>query len=209
MNDFGPDEIRALLVWPSGLGWGAHVYTGSSKGSLEVKSRPDDCPEWVQSGDWHRWFRRGLVVWDSNAHAIGTMLADETIELLNKLRESGDWKTDGIAIIERHETSLSLDEPARGKRGRKEKGVEPEPPPEPQRPKSKFYEKEYLHLTGRAADEFFAFLLTIENQLKDMAAEEDTPVPPIQISASLASPSACFSFNRSNFTINRALVNTL
>ena len=93
-NDFGPAEILAAH---SGLTWGAHIYTGHSKHSHEVKERPEGCPEWVESKEWHTWFRRGLVVWDPVARRIGAILAGEAIELLKQLQPSKEWKKQGIA----------------------------------------------------------------------------------------------------------------
>ena len=49
-NGFGPAEI---LAPHSGSTWGAHIYTGPSQDSGEVKERPEGCPEWVESNDWY------------------------------------------------------------------------------------------------------------------------------------------------------------
>jgi hypothetical protein len=171
-NDFGPAQILAPFSSATGAGWGAHIYTGTSKDNGDVKERPEACPEWVESGDWHRWFRRGLVVWESASKGIGTLLAGEAIELLAKLQADSTWKKAGIPIVERHENVLLLDEPAPRKRGGKKKQPDPEPPPEPTPSKPKFYEKEHLRLTGQAAKEFVTYLKTNQAQLSQMAEEE-------------------------------------
>jgi hypothetical protein len=44
-NDFGPGEILASYESPTGSGWGAHIYTGSSEDAHDVKTRPAGCPE--------------------------------------------------------------------------------------------------------------------------------------------------------------------
>lgn len=170
LNDFGPPEILAAY---SGETWGAHIYTGHSQESNEIKARPEDCPEWVQSNDWQCWFRRGLAVWDHATQHIGTLLAGEAIELLKNLESSDEWKIQGIAIIERHKNWLSLDETPRPKRSRKKKDVEPEPAPEEPKSKSKFYEQERVRLTGPAAQEFYEYLCANKVQIKRMADEED------------------------------------
>jgi len=174
-SDFGPAEILAPFESRLGAGWGAHIYTGSSQDSHQVKARPEGCPKWVESDDWFRWFRRGLVVWDHSARHIGAILAGRAIELLEKLQASEEWKTQGIAVVERHENWLMLDEPPRPKRSRKKKSAEPEPEPPPEGPKSKpkFYEKERLRLTGSAAEEFVAYLQANEAQLRKMSGEEE------------------------------------
>ncbi len=169
-NDFGPAEILAAH---SGSTWGAHIYTGPSQDSHEVKTRPEGCPEWVESGDWHTWFRRGLVVWEHSARRIGAMLAGEALELLKQLQSSDEWKTQGIGVVERHENWLILDEAPRRKRSRKKRDAKPEPPPEESKPSPKFYEQERLRLTGNAAEEFFAYLRANEAQLRHMADEEE------------------------------------
>ncbi len=169
-NDFGPAEI---LASHSSLTWGAHIYTGHSQHSYEVKERPEGCPEWVESKEWHTWFRRGMVVWDPVARRIGAILAGEAIELLKQLQSNDEWKTQGIAIVERHKNQFSLDEP-RPKRKRKKKEAEPEPPTKEPEGKPKFYEQERLRLTGSAAKEFFAYLHANEAQLRRMADEEES-----------------------------------
>jgi len=168
-NDFGPAEI---LAPHPGLTWGAHIYTGHSQHPHEVKERPEGCPEWVESNEWHTWFRRGLVVWEPVARRIGAMLAGEAIELLKQLQSSDGWKTLGIGVVERHENQLYLDESRHPKGRRKKKEAEPEPPAKDPEIKPKFYEQERLRLTGSAAEEFFAYLCANEAQLRHMADEE-------------------------------------
>lgn len=172
-SDFGPGEILAPFESPSGPAWGAHIYTGSSQHEFEIKTRPDGCPEWADSHTWPHWLRRGLVVWDHSQQRMGSLLAGEAVELLGKLQANADWKTDGIAIIERHTNWLTLDKPASRKRARKKKGIDPDPPVTESKPESKFYEEERLRLTGRAAEEFVAYLQANETQLKKMADEEE------------------------------------
>lgn len=170
LNDFRPAEI---LASHSGSTWGAHIYTGRSPEPNEIKARPDGCPDWVESNDWQCWFRRGLAVWDHATQHIGTLLAGEALELLGTLESSNEWKTQGIAIVERHKNLLILDETPRPKRSRKKKGIEPEPAPEEPKPASKFYEKERVRLTGSAAQEFCTYLHNNEDQLRQMADEEE------------------------------------
>jgi len=101
------------------------------------------------------------------------MLAGEAIDLLKQLQSSDGWKTQGIAVVERHKNWLSLDEPQHPKRRRRKKEAEPEPPAEDPEIKPKFYEQERLRLTGSAAEEFFAYLCANEAQLRHMAGEEE------------------------------------
>jgi hypothetical protein len=48
-NDFGPAEILAPFESLLDTAWGAHIYTGSSQDSHQVNTRPEGCPEWVES----------------------------------------------------------------------------------------------------------------------------------------------------------------
>lgn len=170
-SDFGPGEIVATFESQTGTGWGAHIYTGSSSDGDSLDERPAGCPEWVEQKDWSQWFRRGLAVWDHGTHQIGTLLAGEALELLVRLRSQDIWKSEGIAIIERHENLLILDQPTRRKP--RKKGKEPEASPAP-RPASqpKHYEKERVRLTGRAAEEFVTYLGAHEPLLRKLADEE-------------------------------------
>jgi hypothetical protein len=171
-NDFGPAQLLAPFRSATGAGWGAHIYTGTSMAEGEVKERPEGCPDWIESDQWHSWFRRGLVVWDESTKSIGTLLAGEAIDLLAQLQGDNAWKKGGIPIIERHENVLLLDEAARRKRGSKKKPPESEPPAEATPTKPKFYEKEHLRLTGPAAREFVKYLKANVGQLQQMADEE-------------------------------------
>ncbi len=170
LNDFGPAEILASY---SGETWGTHIYTGHSAEPGEIKAPPEGCPEWVANSDWRCWFRRGLTVWDHVAQRIGSLLANEALELLKNLEMSDDWKINGIPIVERHKNEFSLGEEVRPKRSRKKKKTESEPPPEEPQPKPKFYEQERVRLIGPAAQEFYEYLRANEAQLKHMADEED------------------------------------
>ncbi len=136
LNDFGAAEILAAHADPE---WGAHIYTGHSVEPGEIKIRPEACPEWVVQHDWQCWFRRGVAVWDHTTQRIGTLLANEALDLLKALEANNDWEVQGIALIERHENWVSLNETPRPKRSRKKKGAAPEPPPEEAQPVSKFY----------------------------------------------------------------------
>lgn len=175
LNNFGPAEILAPFESQNGAAWGAHLYIGSSKAAQEVTGRPEGCPEWVESKHWFRWFRRGLVVWDHTTQSIGAILSGEALALLEKLQTSAEWKTHGIPIVERHKNWLKLDESEKPKRLRKKKGAKPEPelPPEEAKPQPKFFEEERLRLTGRAAEEFVAYLQANETQLRQMAEQEE------------------------------------
>lgn len=169
LNDFGPAEILAAH---SGETWGAHIYTGHSAEPGEIKAPPEGCPEWVANSDWRCWFRRGLTVWDLAAQRIGSLLANEALELLKSLEMSDDWKINGIPIVERHKNEFSLGEEVHPKRSRKKKNVGPESPPEEPQPAPKFYEQERVRLYGDSAAEFSSYLHDNETLLQQMADQE-------------------------------------
>lgn len=171
-SDFGPGEILARFESQSGTGWGAHIYTGSSSDGDGLEERPAGCPEWVEKDDWAQWFRRGLAVWDHGTQQIGTLLAGEALKLLKGALAHDEWKSEGIAIVERHENVFTLDEP-KGRKGKKKKHEAEETPPSVEDAKPKYYEKERLRLTGTAAEEFVAYLRTQEPLLRKLADEED------------------------------------
>ncbi len=171
-SDFGPGEIVAQFESQLGTPWGAHIYTGSSSDGDRLEERPAGCPEWVEKNDWAQWFRRGLAVWDHGTQQIGTLLAGEALKLLEGPLAHDRWKSEGIAIVERHENVFALDEPKRHEGKKKKKDAEAPPPPA-EDPKPKYYEKERLRLTGTAAEEFVTYLRAQEPLLRKLADEED------------------------------------
>jgi hypothetical protein len=60
--------------------WGAHIYRTDSTSNYP-RSRPPDCPAWVEARDWHRWFHEGLVVWDNTTQRIGALSSGEAVKL--------------------------------------------------------------------------------------------------------------------------------
>ncbi|HKZ68552.1 MAG TPA: hypothetical protein VJ020_00630, partial [Anaerolineales bacterium] len=150
--------------------WGARINR-QDNGSHSMRARPTGCPEWVESPEWDRWYKRGLVVWDNVAHRIGAIAPGEAIALSESLQASEAWKTQGSAVIERS-TRLSPGESSPSKRSRRKK-VAPEVPPDPPEPKYALHEDERLRLTGSIAEEFHSFLQANEPFLRQMV-EEDT-----------------------------------
>lgn len=153
---------------PESKAWGAHIYKSDSV-SDHPRSRPRECPEWVDQRDWSRWFHEGLVVWDNVAQRIGAISSTEAVKFIETLLNHDEWKTTGIPVIERTRVIHSSPPPP-AKRSKK-KAPEPELPKE--QPKEEVQEDERLRLTGAAADEFYAFLRTHEDLLRQMAADRE------------------------------------
>lgn len=169
-SDFGPGELLAAIDAPAGSGWGAHIYTGGHKLPYQIKAHPDGAPEWLTKEDWTRWYHRGLVVWSHTSTAIGAILASEALELLAGLHANRGWESEGIPIVERHETYKTPRAPRRSKK----KGAEPEPTPAPTPPKPEkvIVETERVRLLGNAATGFYAYLQANEATLQRLVLEE-------------------------------------
>jgi hypothetical protein len=153
---------------PASGAWGAHIYE-SDLASNHPRSRPRGCPEWVEARDWDRWFHAGLVVWDNATRRIGALFAAEAVRLLDDLQSNDEWKSVGIAIVERgHFIRLSRPVPTKGTQ---DAAAESEPSDEARHAEMSVDER--LRLSDMAAEELYAFLRTHEALLRRMAAEHE------------------------------------
>jgi len=153
---------------PASGTWGAHIYESDSSSNYP-RSRPRGCPEWVEQRDWERWFHEGLVVWDNITQRIGAIYSAEAVRLIEALQSNDEWRSAGIAIVERGHMIL-VSSPASTKRS-KRKATEPEPPAEQR--KAEWSVDERLRLTGAAAEELYDFLCTHEALLRRVAADRE------------------------------------
>jgi hypothetical protein len=88
--------------------WGIHLI-------LKENSPYPLYPEWANKKDTHSWKSSGVVVWDRVAHRILCLSPHQALDVLDDLRESSTWKSDGI-LLSWNSYSLPFSEDARKRR---------------------------------------------------------------------------------------------
>lgn len=64
---------------------------------------PEGYPSWAKPGNVFRWQHYGVVVWDNDLQCMEVVTFTDAVKLLEHLRATDAWKSDGIAIA--HEIS--------------------------------------------------------------------------------------------------------
>jgi|GEM_PF-1151801 len=153
--------------------WGVRL-NHDWRSSLQSPSSSKEPPAWLRgllNKDWE--IERGLVVWDDASQKMEVLRAESALELLQKLRISDDWKSEGIAIKVRFRRHILTEQPT-PKRSRKKQVQDAPPASAPQsKPTYEDVEEERLRLPAEAGAEVFAFLQEHEALLKEMAEEDE------------------------------------
>ncbi len=72
--------------------WGMHLNFDGHFNS------PPSCPSWLTQLQQQEWQQRGMVVWDADLHIVAHLYAGHTLELLERLQDNDEWKTNGLVI---------------------------------------------------------------------------------------------------------------
>jgi hypothetical protein len=149
---------------------------GDSLKGMRVNSRwsgTKDYPAWATPLQREKWTKRGLILWDSEAHRVTQLSATQAIHVLDYLRTNDDWQTHGITVGE-PATRLSLDYPDR----------EPE----------QVLTNE-ISLTAAQSQELFALLQSNQEALEELCEREEE-----EISRALHE-AYCILFGRENWEL--------
>lgn len=176
-----PSVTRAnIATEPSGFSnsvtapppvWGIRINK-SNYGSLTSPSSAKDPPSWLERNGRAAWQERGVAIWDESIRKMEVLTADEAIELLDRLRERGYWRTNGIAISRLHNSPKSPQSPpSPASKVRNSNAVAM-----PQKVEKGTSEQVLFHLDPRVGEEVFAFLQEHEDSLKQLAEEQKKDV---------------------------------
>jgi len=156
---------------PGEIFWG--VRYNHSTGYYRRKSNiPEGCPPWAKSIDIDHWESKGVVIWNNATQKMELLSGGEAIALLNKLRTTSQWKTEGISIT-RRVYQISLDNPKKSTNKKTNKIQEPEAENNKPSPTSGWIDQEILSLPAEAGDELLDVLQSNENELIQMAQLEE------------------------------------
>ena len=175
------NQVRGLLANleqasppDSPPGWGVKLNQQDIFTRKRPKTPPEGCPTWANPSQIEDWHKRGLIVWNNATHQFHQFWAEQALGWLDKLRAHEDWRTTGITLtrtISRQITSTTSQPKQTGKR---KKGAEIEAPPDQAvKPAYEDFEEECVKLPISAGAEFFAFLVSHETTLQEMATEDN------------------------------------
>jgi len=81
-------------------GWGVR-FNHNTLYHWRKSDIPEGCPPWAKSTYIDHWDHKGIVVWNNATQKMELLSGSEALALLNKLRTTSQWKTEGISIIRR------------------------------------------------------------------------------------------------------------
>ena len=55
-------------------------------------------PDWLNPHQKHEWRDRGLILWDAPTHVVTHLYADYALRILETMKKTDTWKTDGFVI---------------------------------------------------------------------------------------------------------------
>jgi hypothetical protein len=131
---------------------------------------PPDYPAWLKPGFLEDWYKRGLVIWDQATQSVERLGAQGALDLLEKLRSTAEWRTEGVPITYRVSRMKGNEEKPR--RARKRKRAE-EPPAEEKQPEWETVDAERFRLTPDAGGKLMALIQEHEALLREIAQEEE------------------------------------
>jgi hypothetical protein len=154
-----------------GKSWGVR-YNHSTLYHRKKSDVPEGCPSWARSIDIDHWDSKGVVIWNNATQKMEMLSGGEAIALLNKLKTTSQWKTEGISIT-RRVYQVSLDNPKKSTKKKTKEIQESEVENNKSSPNSGWIDQETLRLPADAGDGLINFLQSKENELIQMAEVED------------------------------------
>ena len=124
-----------------------------------------DYPDWLNPHQKHEWRDRGLILWDAPTHVVTHLYADYALRILETMKKTDTWKTDGFVIgspVYRMVVADVNDKQTEGESTENSKGG--------------WVLINQITLSSKQAEEFLEFLNTEEDMLILMAADEDRDV---------------------------------
>lgn len=152
-------------------GWGVR-FNHNTNYQRRKSEIPAGCPSWARRTDIDLWESKGVVIWNNATQKMELLSGNESLALLNKLIKTSQWKTEGISIT-RRVYQINLDIPKKSRKKKTKEVQEPEIGNTKQSTPSGWIDQEILGLPAEVGDELLNVLQSNENQLIQMAQEED------------------------------------
>lgn len=174
------NQVRGLLANleqtsqpDSPPGWGVKLNQQDIFTRKRPKTPPEGCPTWANPSQIEDWHKRGLIVWNSETHQFHKFWAEQAAAWLDKLRAQDDWRTAGIVLAQTIRQQIVTATPQPKSMGKKKKAKTESLPAQEVNPEYENIEEERVRLPVSAGVEFFAFLVSHETTLREMATEDE------------------------------------
>ncbi|MBS4058912.1 MAG: hypothetical protein KG029_00805 [Bacteroidetes bacterium] len=145
--------------------WGMRFNSGQVYNRARSADHLPGCPEWLNSNQLRTFQEPGLVVWNNLDQKIEHLGGSAALNLLDRLLCTDAWKTEGVFITHLVQ-EFSVEIARRGRRKKTESEEKLEKPP------SKPYYKEMLHLPPSAGNELIKLIQADEAAITKMAEFE-------------------------------------
>jgi hypothetical protein len=145
--------------------WGMRFNSGQVYNRVRSTDHLPGCPEWLNSNQLKTFQKPGLVAWNNLDQKIEHLDGSAALNLLDQLLSSDAWKTEGVSITHLVQ-DFSVEITRRGRRKKTESEEKIEKPP------SKPYYKEMLHLPPSAGNELIKLIQANEAAITKMAEFE-------------------------------------
>jgi hypothetical protein len=177
---FAPEPKAEPLAAPPVASWGVRLGPGGHwRGAPTDKNRPEGCPTWAWPQEWHRWEKKGLLVWDDVSQRMAAISVSQALALLETLHTDSSWRVEGIPVVEYSAIGgLPTTPPQESRRKTRKHKSEPGKaltgqPADQAVSNAEMLEQERVRLTGQAAEEFYAFLEAHEADLRNLAEKAE------------------------------------
>jgi hypothetical protein len=155
------------------LSWGVQLNRHDTFTRKRRGTPPEGCPTWARPSQIEDRDKHGLIVWNHETRQLHRFWAEQALGFLEKLRAGSGWRTTGITLTQTVSRQIAHAAPQPKRTGRK-KGTRIESPATQEaKPKYEEFEEECVKLPVSAGDDFFAFLVSHEVTLREMAAEDE------------------------------------
>jgi hypothetical protein len=153
--------------------WGVKFNRRPDYGERRSKFIPKGCPPWLRPVDVDIWCNKGIVIWKNASEKIIALNAADALNLLNEIKTTEDWKTNGVSVKKRFwRVKINAEVPKKAKnKGTGGQNIDPNY-------KSNFepVEEELFKLLPEAGEELKSFLSGIEAALCEMNQEEEREI---------------------------------
>jgi hypothetical protein len=94
--------------------WGIRFNEYPNYQRFHKGTKPEGCPEWLESHRIPVWQEQGLIIWNNIDRKLESLRDTEALRLLHELNSQEAWKSDGVSVT-RLVHQIEIDLPPRKK----------------------------------------------------------------------------------------------
>jgi hypothetical protein len=152
--------------------WGVRLNRHDTFTRKRPDKPPDGCPAWAKPFQIEDLYKQGLIVWNNETHQFHKCRAVQALGWLEKLRAGNEWRATGITLTQTVKRQIAAVAPQPKPKGKKKEVRTESPPTHEVKSEYEEFEEECVKLPVSAGNDFFAFLVSHEAALREMADED-------------------------------------